>query len=91
MGAGEGTIGVPPGDVGAPGTDGTVPGCRGLGVPAAVPVTTPAVQSTTVDPGVEIELPRKPTACANGFPLALASPRYTRTTTRFMLAMLVSK
>ena len=33
----------------------------------------------------------KPVASASGLPLVLASPAYTRTTMRFMLAMLVSK
>jgi len=59
--------------------------------PGALAVEMPAVQSTTVEPGTASEALRNPTACAIGFPLVFASPWYTRTTTRFMLAMLVSK
>jgi hypothetical protein len=85
---GDGVIGVP--GAGRPGTVAPPGFVVAPGVPTAE-VTMPAVQSTLVDPGVAIELPRKPTACARGLPLVFASPRYTRTTTRFMLAMLVSK
>ena len=51
----------------------------------------PAVQSTLELPGMPSEEPRNPSASAIGLLLVLASPSQTRTTTRFMLAMLVSK
>jgi len=51
----------------------------------------PNVQSTLEEPGVASALPRKLEDSASGLPLVLASPGQTRTTTRFMLEMLVSK
>ena len=41
--------------------------------------------------GAPSEVPKNPVDSATGLPLVLASPAYTRTTMRFMVAMLVSK
>jgi len=76
---------VPVGGVGAGGVTVVVPGAP------AVAAVLPVVQSTLELPGTASALPRNPVDSARGLPLVLASPAYTRTTTRFMVAMLVSK
>jgi hypothetical protein len=69
-----------------------LPGAPGAGVlPGVVPAVLPTVQSILDSPAVPIELPKKPVDSASGLPFVFASPAYTRTTTRFMVAMLVSK
>src|ERR1700683_5573924 len=86
----------------APGVvEGVVPGSPGVvfvAVAVAVPgvhgvpegTVLPVVQSTLEEPGVARALPRKLEDSASGLPLVFASPSQTRTTTRFMLATLVS-
>jgi hypothetical protein len=69
---------------------GVVPGVVSVGK-FAVAALLPVLQSTLELPGVAIELPKNPVDSAIGLPLVFESPAYTRTTTRFMVAMLVSK
>jgi hypothetical protein len=51
----------------------------------------PKLQSTFELPGVASELPRKPVDSATGLPLVFEFPAHTRTTTRFMSGIVVSK
>jgi hypothetical protein len=81
---------LPLGAVGAVGV--TVPGAVVLGVaPGVVGAVLPAVQSTLELPRGASAVPKNPVDSASGLPLVLRSPAYTRTTTRFMVVMDVSK
>ncbi len=79
-----GTTGVLPGEL-TPGV--TVP-LVGLVADCTV---LPASQGVLEPPGAPRAVPRKLVDSASGLPLVFASPKYTRTTTRFMVEMLVSK
>src|ERR1035441_2273374 len=88
LGVVAGVHGTPPGPV----TGGVlgVPGAAG-GQGAVAAAVVPAVQSTLELPGVATEEPMKAEDSATGLLLVLAAPSQTRTTTRFMPPMLVSK
>jgi hypothetical protein len=63
----------------------------GVPAPTGTPFA-PWVQSVLFElPLTPKAVPVKPTDSTTGLPLVFASPAYTRTTTRYMLAMLVSK
>ena len=70
-------------------TFGVTPAPLALGF--AVSTVVPTLQSVFDPPGVPSEEPRKLVDSASGLLFVFALPSQTRTTTRFMPAMLVSK